>query len=102
MVQLSKQEMLLLAEQYRKNYRGDIADRLAQTFAASLDPRLSDPVRRWLLTGEEQPFAFAYDGAVYSLQGVQGILMCNYLTALERMNDFVKDPERNYYRIIPC
>ena len=95
-------ELKLLSAQYRKRYRPAVADRLAMQLAESLDPRLEETVLLWLQTGEEQPFIFEYNGAAYTLQGVQGLLQCNYLTALERMNDFVRDPEHNGYRILPC
>ena len=95
-------ELKLLSGEYQKRYRPDRADLLARQLAESLDPRMEEPVLLWLQTGVEQPFVFEYDGAAYSLMGIQGILHCDYLTALERMNDFVRDPERNFYRIIPC
>ena len=95
-------ELKLLSQEYQKRYRPNRAQLLAGKLAESLDPLLEDTVLLWLQTGEEQPFDFEYGGAVYSLQGVQRLLNCSYLTALERMNDFVKDPEHNYYRIIPC
>lgn len=99
---LNDWELKLLSQEYQKRYRPAMADRLAARLANSLDPRLEETVQLWLQTGEEQPFTFEYHGAAYSLQGVQRLLGCNYLTALERMNEFVSDPEGNYYRIIPC
>ncbi len=95
-------ELKLLSREYQKRYHPARADLLARKLAENLEPCLEETVLLWLQTGEEQPFAFEHNGNTYSLQGVQRLLKCSYLTALERMNDFVRDPERNYYRIIPC
>lgn len=102
MISLSEKELAVLAEKYCRHALPSMSRRLAKRLADTLDPMLEAALRLWLQTGEEQPFTFVFKGESYSLRSVQLLLECDYLTALERMNDFVTDPMRNYYRIVPC
>ena len=101
MISLTENELALLTEQYRRRYLPSVAKRLAERLAEEFDPVLEPAVRLWLKTGEEQPFSYVFEGNSYSLGSVQRLLRCDYLSALERMNDFVTDPVHNYYRIVP-
>ena len=70
---------------------------LAQRLARDLDPALEPTLRRWLATGEEGDYA----AGEFTLEKVRRLRRVSWLEALALLNEYLRDPEQGYWRIVP-
>lgn len=66
-------------------------------FERELSPELGPLLIHWLQTGAEKEYA----AGAFSVRRIMGLCNVDYLTALERMDLYLKDPRKGQDAILP-